>query len=437
VDAAEACRACHPEHRGRDADVIGLVPEVFDHRETDYPLEGRHASVPCGDCHESEAKHREASHDCVACHRDDDPHGDAMADDCTECHSPAGWRADARFDHDTTRFPLRGAHAGVACLLCHPELETPAAPTDCVGCHRLDDAHRGGLGPDCGDCHGVERWSAPSFDHARETGFALRGGHAGVACAACHATPPERGGTPSDCVSCHRSEDVHAGRHGDQCGTCHRVDSWAAVAFDHARDAGFVLEGAHADLPCAGCHGARLDGLADATACIDCHAGDDVHDGTLSEECARCHGTRAWAHPIVFDHDVVRFPLLGLHATASCEQCHRTRAFERIDPSCESCHRADDAHEGTLGLDCGRCHGPNGWAFWEFDHDRETSFALHGEHADLTCASCHRPDAPRSSASGGRCVFCHADDDVHFGVFGDACETCHSDEGWQRVRLGR
>lgn len=436
VRAADACRSCHPEHRGRDADVVGLLPELFDHGDTDYAIEGKHASVACRSCHPAEEKHREAPHGCVDCHRADDPHGDALGDDCAECHSPSGWK-EGKFDHDQTRFPLRGAHQDVACLACHPAPDAPAAPTECVGCHRLDDVHRGTLGPDCASCHRVDRWASPSFDHARETGFALRGGHGGIPCAACHEKPPERGGTPNECVSCHLSQDVHAGRNGTQCGTCHDVETWSRPIFDHARDAGFALEGAHAETRCTQCHGTRLDGLHESTDCIDCHRADDVHAGALAEDCARCHGTSAWSRPILFEHDVVRFPLLGMHATASCEQCHRSRAFDRIEPACESCHLAEDVHEGTLGEDCGRCHGPNGWALWEFDHGKETSFALHGEHADLACASCHRVDAPRSASSGGRCVFCHADDDAHFGAFGDSCETCHSDEGWRDVRLGR
>ena len=253
---------------------------------------------------------------------------------------------------------------------------------------------------------------------------------------ACHEKPPEHGNTPKDCVSCHRSQDVHAGRNGDRCETCHDAGSWKRSPFDHARDTSFALDGAHAQVSCTQCHGTRLDGLANSKGCIDCHRNDDVHAGTLSEDCARCHATQAWSHPILFEHDVARFPLLGMHATASCEQCHVSRAFDRIDPSCQSCHRAEDVHKGTLGLDCGRCHGPNGWKLWEFDHGKETSFPLHGEHTDLACSACHRTDAARSALSGGRCVFCHSKDDAHFGAFGDSCETCHGDEGWLPVKLG-
>jgi hypothetical protein len=436
VLSAAACRACHSEHLGRDADVVGLFAETFDHRETDFPLEGGHASVACGSCHPAEASHREAPDACVECHREDDPHGEAMDDDCAECHSAASWK-EARFDHDKTDFPLRGAHGSVACLLCHPAPTAPSPPTDCVGCHRLDDVHRKTLGTDCASCHGVERWSQASFDHGKDTDFALRGAHERLECLACHTAPPESGETSSDCISCHRSRDVHAGRNGSACGTCHGAESWSELLFDHGLDTGFGLEGAHAGLRCAQCHGTRLDGLPESPTCAECHRGDDVHGGSLSPRCDTCHGSQAWSHPIVFEHDVARFPLLGMHATAACEQCHVSRKFDRIERSCHSCHEPDDTHEGAFGADCGRCHGPNGWTLWEFDHARETSFVLHGAHEDLTCSACHRADAPRSRATSSRCVFCHADDDAHFGAFGERCEACHTDQDWEYVRPRR
>jgi hypothetical protein len=51
------------------------------------------------------------------------------------------------------------------------------------------------------------------FDHGRQTGFALQGAHAKVACADCHRPPKgaARGanviyhGTPTACVACHAS----------------------------------------------------------------------------------------------------------------------------------------------------------------------------------------------------------------------------------------
>jgi len=40
--SSAACRSCHSEHLGREADIVGLVEETFDHALTDYALEGAH-----------------------------------------------------------------------------------------------------------------------------------------------------------------------------------------------------------------------------------------------------------------------------------------------------------------------------------------------------------------------------------------------------------
>ena len=45
-DAESECRVCHTEHKGSDADIVGLVVESFDHGRTDFGLEGRHAARP-------------------------------------------------------------------------------------------------------------------------------------------------------------------------------------------------------------------------------------------------------------------------------------------------------------------------------------------------------------------------------------------------------
>ena len=39
------CRACHTEHKGRDADIVQLGRAQFDHRLTDFALEGAHCGA--------------------------------------------------------------------------------------------------------------------------------------------------------------------------------------------------------------------------------------------------------------------------------------------------------------------------------------------------------------------------------------------------------
>ena len=72
------CSSCHTEHEGRDALIVILDEDNFDHRFTDFELEGSHGEAACSDCHAPDIKHREAPSDCVDCHRDDEPHENRM-----------------------------------------------------------------------------------------------------------------------------------------------------------------------------------------------------------------------------------------------------------------------------------------------------------------------------------------------------------------------
>src|ERR1700761_3809669 len=59
ADSGE-CKACHTEHRGRDADIVQLSRAQFDHHLTDFPLEGAHAGLDCGGCHKGGEAGRKA-----------------------------------------------------------------------------------------------------------------------------------------------------------------------------------------------------------------------------------------------------------------------------------------------------------------------------------------------------------------------------------------
>jgi hypothetical protein len=108
-----------------------------------------------------------------------------------------------------------------------------------------------------------------------------------------------------------------------------------------------------------------------------------------------------------------------------CEQCHVTRAYKGEPHDCFACHQASDVHQGSLGRDCAQCHSANGWNIWEFDHGKQSGFALTGAHRNLTCAQCHREPADQVKLAS-TCVACHRDDDVHLGQFGTQCQRCHS-----------
>jgi len=81
------------------------------------------------------------------------------------------------------------------------------------------------------------------------------------------------------------------------------------------------------------------------------------------------------------------------------------------------------------GLDCVACHTSEGWnplkATIDFDHNRQTAFALTGAHRDATCGTCHlraRFDQPKVETTG--CASCHVD--VHRGNKSETCTACHN-----------
>jgi hypothetical protein len=150
----------------------------------------------------------------------------------------------------------------------------------------------------------------------------------------------------------------------------------------------------------------------------------------MGTSCASCHVESGWKDKVRFDHDMARFPLVGLHAAVACEECHAGRAYRGTARECYACHKADDAHKGNLGKLCASCHNPNGWSFWQFDHGKATKFALDGAHAKLECKACHIRPADEVKLPLD-CGGCHARDDVHHGGFGRDCARCHGSIDWR------
>jgi hypothetical protein len=431
------CRSCHTDHKGRGADIRGLSETTFDHAETDYPLLGAHQSTSCESCHPTDQRRREAPSECVACHEKDDAHEGALSTDCAKCHGEVDWRT-TRFDHDKTKYPLKGAHREASCVGCHVGGRYKDTPQDCVSCHSIDDTHGGQFGDRCADCHSSDSWRQEGFDHEKKSGFALSGAHGRASCNTCHRKPPGERKLPKDCTGCHASQDVHAGRFGSECGDCHRPEKWSDIRFDHSKQTKFALRGAHRAASCVECHsGPRPVEPNGDSSCIRCHQRDDVHRGKLGRDCASCHGEDSFLEGVAFDHDLTSFPLLGLHIMATCESCHPDHTFQQEDSGCQSCHSPDDVHKGSLGTNCATCHNPNGWAIWRFDHGTSTSFPLEGAHENLKCATCHRQPLTRTVRLAKSCVGCHSSDDPHRGGFGRSCDACHSSKAWKPASLGR
>ncbi|MCC7199508.1 MAG: hypothetical protein IT483_08370 [Gammaproteobacteria bacterium] len=426
------CKACHTEHLGRGGDIVKFDRASFDHRRTDFALEGAHLSVACTDCHKQGKKWREARAACADCHEKSDAHRGQLGRDCASCHGKQSW-AGGRFDHGKTRFALTHSHATIACDACHLGGRYKPTPARCVACHAPDDTHAGARGQDCGGCHTTEAWDKSRFDHAK-TGFALLGRHVVIACGTCHKSGRLEDDLPRDCQGCHRADDSHAGRFGLDCSKCHGNDSWKVKAYDHAARTGVPLDARHATLSCHACHTTDIKRQAPRKACADCHRQVDPHAGKLGSTCDKCHGTTKWREGIRFDHDLTDYPLLGLHVLPTCAQCHTSKSFKGAPRDCLGCHALADVHAGGLGKDCATCHSPNGWKLWEFDHAQQARFELTGAHGRIACVTCHHKPAGVVKLARD-CAACHRKDDRHLGQFGQQCQRCHNTLTFKGARI--
>ncbi len=344
-----------------------------------FPLVGGHNIKDCFSCHH-QGTFTGLSKDCYSCHKSNydattNPnHVQANFNtDCASCHTIYGW-SPANFDHNTTVFPLTGAHVTVSCSSCHTTGYSNT-PTDCYSCHASN--YQGTTNPnhvslgfptDCKQCHTTTAWQPATFDHST-TAFPLTGAHTTVACAACHTSGYAN--TPTDCYSCHKSNydgttnpNHTALGFPTDCKQCHTTTAWQPANFDHSTTS-FPLTGAHTTVSCSACHTNGYTG-GTPTDCYACHKTD--YDNTnnpghaaagFPTTCTQCHTTTAWI-PSNWNHDSQYFPIYsGKHNGKwnSCSDCH-TNPSNYASHTCNAvCHKSDH-HQNE---DCYSCH-PRGTA---------------------------------------------------------------------------
>jgi hypothetical protein len=190
-----SCAACHRDvHTGEFGTRCGSCHDARDwasrfgpeaHRRTNFPLTGRHAAIPCEECHLEQRDRRftRATRDCVACHQADyartagtalDHARAGFGTDCKGCHFPTRFKG-ARFKAHEACFQIaRGSHAGIACLDCHSALTSFAVSgtcstntADCMRCHacaRVTPQHSSVAGFQCKDrkCYECHTFTAPT-----------------------------------------------------------------------------------------------------------------------------------------------------------------------------------------------------------------------------------------------------------------------------------
>lgn len=425
------CRECHTEHLGRQANIVKLEEATFDHRQTDFLLLGRHASVKCAACHLAGKKFRQTPRDCESCHVRDDVHKGSLGADCERCHVEADWKK-TKFDHDKTHFALRGMHVRTRCAACHRTANFKEAPKDCAGCHRRDDIHQGKLGADCSRCHNDRGWKKVDFDHAK-TQFPLSGGHVAVKCVECHRDRSFKG-APTACNACHAKNDVHKTALGPDCAKCHNDRDWKAATFDHGKTH-FPLLGMHGKTRCSACHKSQSFNDHPPEICSACHSKNDVHRGRFSDKCGTCHGESSWK-ALKFEHERdTGFQLRQAHVGVACGACHTGRLYvDKTPADCNGCHAKKDIHRGGLGTRCETCHRESTWKSTTFDHAANTRYPLAGRHAAISCKSCHL-DGSFSDKLKTECITCHRKDDKHANQEGPQCGRCHEESSWKRTNF--
>ncbi|MCB9557915.1 MAG: hypothetical protein H6707_17515 [Deltaproteobacteria bacterium] len=422
------CERCHSDHRGLSFQMI-VWPggrAAFDHRQTGYPLTGKHSKVRrCEACHQPkfqreprvtrwpQARRRRTSlglwNQCYSCHKD--IHQGKLGSRCEQCHETSGF-VPVRFfsEHDRTRFALRGAHRRVDCRKCHRQRAgawafAGLAFGKCSNCHQsphpqtMTATSKRPLS--CRSCHSEQRFSSLRFaaeDHPKT--LPLIGGHRRARCRACHGKGAKKVKLPVTCSSCHK--DIHKGRFGPQCQRCHSPLSWRKEKRSGLQSAGQLSERQQID--------AQQLGVA-----------------------------LALVKAVAF-HNRARFPLTGRHMVTPCAKCHRPGRPKRPlrFANCEDCHR--DPHNGTLTAArskrrCIDCHDTRSWTLsaYGFAQHKKSGFPLEGAHAAVACAKCHSrklPAAQRFAKRSARCESCHRD--VHRGRFRKTaasrplpCATCH------------
>jgi len=427
------------------------------------------------------------------------PHG-PLAIPCENCHTATAWRpikAVPEFDHNKTRYPLRGMHEKVQCTQCHVKPVFTDVGKNCQDCH--DDVHRRQMGTNCAQCHTVQGWNiAVQQVKDHQNRFPLLGAHAAVQCEDCHksAAVGQFQGLSTNCISCHQKDlqqTVTAGGSVPNhiaaqfpltCETCHNFDSWLGANVNHAAPPiNFPLTNGHANVPCASCHvGGNYNLQIAATDCghAGCHlttwqqTTNPQHSAAPTvfpiATCSNCHNTVSWQNAN-FDHSTTGFPLANSHQMApagkvnACTDCHvnNNYNFTSANTDCYGCHQAawnstpsfggSVPNHITAGFPtslCSQCHDTVAWTDSTFNH-ASTGFPLQNSHqiapaGKVTgCDQCHKGNYSSLAIQPNDCgnSQCHlttwqqTNNPTHSAAgapFAAAnCSTCHNPTLWTNV----
>ncbi|MBI5731008.1 MAG: hypothetical protein HY963_07720, partial [Ignavibacteriales bacterium] len=247
-------------------------------------------------------------------------------------------------------------------------------------------------------------------------------------------------------VSLCNAQSPHGNKFNRDCKDCHTSDSWkvnlSKINFKH-EETGFALTGQHRIVTCNACHQSlEFSSSKNKTQCFNCH--EDIHENTVGKNCVRCHDSRTWIIEKITDlHRMSRFPLIGNHTKANCNQCHQSSSklrFEPIGINCFDCHSSTyyatknpDHVKANFSTDCRKCHNlmPPMWSTTSVVHD---FFPLTGSHNIANCFACHNHMNYKGLTQD--CYSCHkqkyetVNSPNHVALnFSKDCKQCHTKHG--------
>ncbi|WP_346862623.1 hypothetical protein [uncultured Draconibacterium sp.] len=303
------CETCH--------ETTNWTPSKFDHTvTTGFELSGGHSGKQCVDCHQGSTS--AATSECFSCHQANyneakDHLALGFPTNCLQCHTVNSWEA-SEFNHNTTAFPLTGAHTGTDCASCHSQ-GYAGTTTLCSECHQTDYTSTSnpnhlsiGISGQCNDCHTTNPGWAPASFPDHNSYYALNGAHATISndCYLCHSG--NYTSTANTCYACHTSDynntsnpNHAASKFSSDCLSCHSESAWIPSTFDHDNQYFPIYSGKHNGQwnSCTDCH-TQPDNYS-VFSCLTCHEHNQTDMNAKHREvsgyvydsasCLACHPT--------------------------------------------------------------------------------------------------------------------------------------------------